>query len=452
MLKRKFEERLNQFGSENKALLVAGARQVGKTFLIRKYGNEHYKSFVEINMIKDKRAKDFFSGIDDPSEILIGLSLFAGEKLIKGETLIFIDEVQETPDFISFVKFLVEEGSYKYILSGSLLGVELNDLRSMPIGYMDYEEMFPLDFEEFLIANNVGEEIISYLRDCFSETKPVSEQINKTLLKLFHLYLIVGGMPEAVQEYVNSKNLAQVQKIQEQIVSGYKTDIGKYDSKNKLFIKEVFDAIPAELNSKNRRFVLKTLNENKRFDSLKNSFVWLRNAGVALPVHICEEPKAPLELNKKTNLFKLFSNDVGLLASMYENDGIQLKILNGEQPINAGSIYENAVAQELLCHGFRKLYYYSNKKNGELDFVIEKSGKIIPIEVKSGKNYAVHRAMNNVLNSEEYKIEKGYVFAESNVKKQGKLVYLPVYMVMFLCREKIKSDLTYEVDLSGLHL
>ena len=268
-------------------------------------------------------------------------------------------------------------------------------------------------------------------------------------MSLFELYLIVGGMPSAVKAYIETKNLRKVAEEQNAIIALYKQDISKYDKKNKLYLNEIFDLIPSELNAKNKRFILKNLNENAKFSKYNNSFLWLKNAGVALPAHIVDEPKVPLLLSKSSNLFKLFSNDVGLLASQYGN-GIQLKILQHETTMNFGSIYENIAAQELLAHG-HTLYYLNSKKLGELDFLIESEGNVIPIEIKSGKDYYRHSAMDNVLNHPEFDIPKGYVFCNGNVETDGKVVYFPIYMLMFLQKETLPDEIIFDTDFSDLN-
>lgn len=359
----------------------------------------------------------------------------------------FFDEVQECPEIVTAIKFLVEEGSYRYILSGSLLGVEIKNLRSAPVGYMDVKDMYPLDFEEFATAVGINDRIIDVLRKHFTEGTPVDEFIHEKMMEVFRLYLIVGGMPAAVDKYLATNNLQNVMAEQQAIIRLYKQDIAKYDPDHKLYIQEIFDRIPAELDAKNKRFILKNLNENIKFSRYQNSFLWLKDAGVALPVYNVEEPTVPLILSSSRNLFKLFMADIGLLASLYA-DGIQLKILDNEPSINFGSIYENAVAQELQAHGFQ-LYYYNNKRQGELDFVIEQNGEMLPLEVKSGKDYERHKALTNVMNSTTYQVSKAYVLCNDNVKKVEKITYLPIYMLMFIKNEQ-KLPTQYTLDLSGL--
>lgn len=371
-MKRKIKDKISRFLREEskKALLVTGARQIGKTYIIRECLKEQFSSIVEINFVENEAVKRIFAEFKDTRDILLRLSAVADQPLVKGETVIFLDEVQECKEIVTAIKFLVEEGSYRYVMSGSLLGVELKDIRSVPVGYMNVMEMYPMDFEEFCMANQV---------------EPVDDLIHDKMMELFRLYLIVGGMPAVVQKYIDTNNLKHVIELQKEILAQYKKDIAKYDPDNKLYLEDIFNLIPSELNNKNKRFIMKKLNENFKFSRYENSFIWLKDAGVALPTYCASEPTVPLLLSKATNLFKLFASDVGLLVAMYA-DGIQMKILMNEMNMNYGAIYENVVAQELKCHGF-DLYYYNNNRLGELDFLVEYQGKVLPIEVKSGKDY-----------------------------------------------------------------
>ena len=447
MLKRKIDNYIQDFYNNSKnALLITGARQIGKTFSIREFG-KRFNSFIEINFIDNPQAIDVFKGAKNSSDILLRLSAITSKPLIKGETLIFFDEVQKCPEIVTAIKFLVEEGSYRYILSGSLLGVELKDLRSEPVGYMGVKDMFPLDFEEFISCVGINENIIESLRNSWNNLLPVDEFIHSKMMELFRLYLIVEGMPAVVNKYLETNNLQDVIKIQQDIIRLYKRDIAQYDPNNKLYIEDIFNLIPPELNSKNKRFILKKLNENAKFDRYQNSFLWLKNAGVALPIYNIEEPKVPLLLSRSRNLFKLFQNDIGLLASQY-SEGIQLRIIQGDKNINFGSIYENAVAQELVAHNI-DAYYYNNKKRGEIDFVIELEGKALPIEVKSGKDYETHHALSNIMDCEEYELQKAIVFNNENLHTKNKIIYSPIYMIMFL-EKKNETPTFYKIDLSGI--
>ena len=448
MIERKVEQRLERFRQEDKALLITGARQVGKTFIIREFGKQAYQSFIEINFLEDKTAASLFENARDSRDLLLRLSAIADKPLIPGQTLIFFDEVQECPEIVTAIKFLVEEGSYRYILSGSLLGVDLKDIRSVPVGYMDIVQMYPLDFEEFALANRVSPNVIDALREAFEEKRPVDAVVHERMMALFRLYLVVGGMPAAVMKYLETNNLRDVIGEQQAIIALYKKDIARYDPEEKLYLEDIFDLIPSELNCKNKRFILKNLNENFKFSRYSNSFLWLKDAGVALPIFCVAEPTVPLRLSKSSNLFKLFLSDVGLLASMYM-DHIQVKILNGEKSINFGAVYENAAAQELKAHGF-DLYYFNSKKQGELDFLIERNGHVLPIEIKSGKDYTKHAALSNVLANEDYDIPEAYVFQNDNVSQTGKITYYPIYMLMFVEKQDQSGDMVYTIDLGPL--
>lgn len=449
MLRRKIEKRIEAFfENQHKALLITGARQIGKTYSIRQYAKQSKKNFIEINFLENISARELFNDASSSEDILLKLSVVTDVPLEPGNTIIFFDEIQECKEIVTAIKFLVEDGKYDYILSGSLLGVELKDIRSIPVGYMDIYEMFPLDFEEFCLANKVSENVIQLLEKSFEEKRAVDSMIHDKMMELFRLYLIVGGMPDAVNTFLKKKNLKEVEEIQKGINRLYKADISKYDQGNKLYIEDIFSLIPSELNEKNKRFILKNLNENFKFSRYENSFIWLKEAGVAIPVYCASEPVYPLVLSKSTNLFKLFMSDVGLLAATYVN-GLQIKILNKEKDINFGAVYENVIAQELRAHGF-DLYYYNNKKLGELDFVIEYQDKVIPIEVKSGKGYTRHNALTNVLNTENYGIDEGVVLCNENVFQNGKVVYYPIYMIMFIKKEPETEDMIYDPDFSIL--
>ena len=402
---------------------------------------------MEINFIETPEAVELFKNAKSSRDILLRLSAITSVPLIKGETLVFFDEVQQCPDIVTAIKFLVEEGSYRYILSGSLLGVKLKDLRSEPVGYMGVKDMFALDFEEFISGLGINDSIIASLRESWRTRMAVDAFVHEKIMELFRLYLIVGGMPAAVSKYIESNNLQEVMAVQQDIIRLYKRDISQYDPENKLHIEDIFNLIPPELNAKNKRFILKRLNENAKFDRIKNGFLWLTNAGVAIPVYNVEEPKIPLLLARSRNLFKLFQNDIGLLAAQYA-EGIQMRIIKGDKDINFGSIYENAVAQELAAHGIIP-YYYNNKKRGEIDFVIELDGKVLPIEVKSGKDYESHRALSNIMNCNEYDIQEAVVFNNGNLHVSGNIIYAPIYMVMFLEKDNT-APVFYKVDLSGL--
>ncbi len=449
MIKRKIGNSIRSFlQNDSKALLITGARQVGKTYIIREIGKSEFESFIEFNFLENETARTLIDNAKNSEDILLRLTALTDQPLIPGKTLIFFDEVQECKEIVTAIKYLVQEGSYRYILSGSLLGVDLRDIRSVPVGYMAIYEMFPLDFEEFILANGVAQRVIDYLHEAFDSRTPVDTFIHERMMELFRLYLIIGGMPSVVEKYIADNNLQEVAQEQKMILALYRNDIAKYDPDNKLYLEDIFNLIPSELNNKNKRFILKNLNENFKFSRYQNSFLWLKNAGVALPTFCVTEPVMPLLLNKSANLFKLFLSDVGLLAAMYMN-GIQIKLLNREKDINFGSVYENAAAQELKAHGY-DLYYFNSKKQGELDFVIERGGDVLPIEIKSGKDYQRHAALDNVMKNRDYAIPAAFVFQNDNVRVDDRIVYLPIYMLMFLQKEQLPEKLIYKLDLDGL--
>ena len=451
-LKRKAEKEIRRFleSKDRKSLLVDGARQVGKSYLIEKLGREYFKNFIKIDFFSDALSRNIFTTSSNTDDIISRLSLLSDKKLEKGETLFFFDEVQECKEAVTAVKYLVQEGSYKYILSGSLLGIELYSVKSMPVGYMDSIEMFPLDFEEFCMANGVQESIITSLKDSFDNRTGVDEFIHEAMLRLFRLYLVVGGMPGVVVKYLEEKNIADAVREQENIIKRYKEDIVKYESiDKKLRITKAFDAIPGELNNINKRFVLNHLDSEAKADRYENTFEWLKATGVAIPVYNAEEPVLPLRLSEKSTLFKLFLSDVGLLCSMYA-DSIQLRLLSGETDINYGAVYENFVSQELRAHGFERLYYFKSRKQGEVDFLISRGNTVVPLEVKSGRDYTKHHALDRILSNPKYGLQSAIVFSNANVSIDGAIIYYPIYMLMFIQREVIPPDMTYTPDISIL--
>lgn len=451
MLYRKAYQKLFDWKSQTnkKALCITGARQIGKTTLIRAFGKENYEHFVELNFITDEKAQLIFEGSLDANSIITNLTAYIRQPLTPGKTLILFDEVQACPNVRTAIKFLIEDGRFDYIESGSLLGVRYKEVRSYPVGFEELYRMYPMDFEEYLLANGVQESTITYLRDCFRTKAPVSDSVHNTLQKLFQSYIVVGGMPQVVQTYIDTHDIGRVIENQKDILEQYRLDIAQYAENNdKLKIKAIFDSIPSQLNDKNRRFILNHIDENGRQNRYADSFRWLSEADVALACYNVNEPQPPLQLNEKHNLFKLFLADTGLLcASCMEN--IQFPILNGDLTINMGSVLENIVAQQIKANGF-SLNYYDSKKHGELDFIIQNGTHIDLVEVKSGNDYKKHNALDRVLSVENWNIQNAYVLCSGNLETEGKITYLPWYMTMFLMPEKIETGTIYEIDLSGL--
>lgn len=363
VLYRRYEEAIMKWIVEgNEALLVSGARQIGKTYLIKKCLKQSNKNYISLNFIENRELIELFNNVRDRDDLLLRLSLVSNKPLIKNETIIFLDEVQECKEFVTQIKFLVEEGSYKYILSGSLLDVELNDLRSAPVGYLRIIDMYPLDFEEFLYALEIQKTTIAHLKECFLKTIAVDTFVHEKILDVFYLYLIIGGMPEAVQVYKDTNDLQKVKILHEKIIRLYKQDFTKYEKENTLKLREIYDAMACELDSKSKRFNISTIQKSSRYQSVENAFIWLKEAGVALPVYNIQEPKIPLLVSESRTLFKLFFSDVGLLTSQYP-DLVKMKLLQRDKGINNGGLFENAVAQELVTHDISP--YYFNSKNRE---------------------------------------------------------------------------------------
>ena len=431
-LQRQCAEKIRNWVFESKkALLVKGARQVGKTHLIRSVLHELDCDYLEINLIETPSAVSLLEQAETIEDLTLGLSAITEKVLVKGKSIIFIDEVQKYPDMVTKIKFFVDEGSFRYILSGSLLGVELTGLESAPVGYMSVLEMYPLSFSEFLQVARIDTAVTDHLRQSFLNRIPVLEAVHEKMLKLFTRYLLVGGMPEAVVAYAETGNLNRVAAVHHDIYELYKMDFSQYESVDKkLLLENAYDLIPAELLKQNRRFIVTDLKKGLHFERVESTFLWLYKAGVAIPAFNATEPRIPLKLNEKQSLFKLYLSDVGMLTSLY---GMNTKrmLLGNEPGLNAGGIYENAVAQELHSKGF-PLYYYNSNRLGELDFVIESKDTVLPLEIKSGKDYTIHSAINNCLSNPEYGMQEGIVFANCNVSTNGKVTYLPIYMMMFL--------------------
>ena len=434
--------------SSNKALLVTGARQTGKTWLIREeIAKSEYTKF-EVNFIDQPDLVDYLNVKMSAEEFLVKLKMIMPEDCKPQETVVFFDEIQKCPEIVTKIKFLVEEGSFKYVMSGSLLGVELKGIASVPVGYLTVLKMYPMDFEEFMVANNVSKMTLEMLKEKFETCQPVDEFIHQKLLSLFFIYLIVGGMPDAVKTYIATKDIREVDKVQRDIITLYKEDFSQYESEDKkLKLISIYDIIPAELNKQNKKFVFTMLDKELKFDRYENSFLWLKDAGVALPVYNVEAPVIPLKASKSSNVFRLFSNDTGLLTSAYSAE-IKLELINKNSEINNGAHFENAVVQQLTANGLEP--YFCKKKNiGELDAVIEMGGKVVPIEVKSGKAYKAHKALDNFMNIPDYHLEKAYVLSAANLEQEGAVVYLPIYMC-YLLKEREIGKLIVDLNMEGL--
>jgi hypothetical protein len=418
-------------------LMVDGARQIGKSFIIRHVGQQMFPNFIEINMEEDKLGERIFAEARTTNDFYMALSVVAGDKMKeRGNTLVFIDEIQAYDHLLTLVKFLMQERRFTYIASGSLLGVTLRRTQSVPMGSLDVEHMYPMDFEEFLIANNVGAMAIDVMRESFRKNEGLSGAMHNKMMDLFKKYLIVGGLPKAVSTFVESRNIMEIRSVQNEVHELYEVDCTKYEEEHnrRLKIRRIYEMVPSNLENKKKRVVIKDIENKswKRTDSYLEEFDYLISAGVTLEVKAISKPSYPLIENSGKNLLKLYLNDVGILSAIYYRNNIKA-VMDDIRSINLGSVYETVVAQELKAHGYR-LYYYDNKKNGEVDFLIDDADNLsnIPIEVKSGKDYILHSALSRFLTMDEYNIRRAYVLSnEPRVYTENGITYIPVYYVMF---------------------
>ena len=440
MLYRKIESYIeDHFKTDSdKILILEGARQIGKSYIIREVGKRLFENFVEINFVKDDEGNQTFKQIRTTEDFYLYLSMIAGKSLDNYQnTLVFLDEIQQYPQFLTMLKFFRQDKRYHFVASGSLLGITLRSTTSIPIGSVIRKEMYQLDFEEFLIANDFGKEAIDVMHHKFVAGESLSEEMHQHVMDLFRRYLLVGGMPDAVNVYLSTHNIVKVREIQESIRSMYGEDASKYeqDSGRNLLIRRIFDMIPSQMENKKKRIVAKDIRdkEGDRFDRYTEEFEYLISSGITLDVHAISNPKFPLKESVQKNLLKLYLNDVGMLTSQLFHNNLR-PILQDEKSINIGAVYENVIAQELKAHG-HQLFYYDNRKNGEVDYLIDdySSLTILPIEVKSGKDYTVHSALNKMLSVSDYNVLSGLVVSnERQVKKEGKVIYMPIYYIMFI--------------------
>lgn len=425
MLKRKIEAQIELWRENHSgtALLVSGARQVGKTFILHHFIETHYESAIELDLIADRQLADALNSANTAADIMTLITAAANVNLKPQHSVIFIDEVQAAPNLVTQIKYLVQEYPYDFIFSGSTL----EDATSLPVGFVHNLRLYPCDFEEFCWAAGVSSDALDLVKDTIAEGKPVVEYLHTKLMQLFATYLVVGGMPAATSEYFATTNVQQVQTIQRDIVTLYKADISKYaPTDRRLVIRNIYDLIPSELAKENKRFRFSSIEQVKRFAAVADEFFWLTSAGVAISVPQVTAPIAPLVLMEDRAKFKFFSSDVGLLTSMFPQN-TAVDILSGAPTANLGGMYENFVAQELVAHGFSPRYF-SNRKVGELDFLVEKpDGDLLALEVKSGAGYRTHRALDKALSTEGYGIDDAYVVGRSNMESDGRVTYVPIY-------------------------
>ena len=440
MLYRKIEKKIidSLQHSSGRLTIVDGARQVGKSFTIRSIGNRLYPNYIEINMEEDKRGDGLFAQVNTVSDFYLALSTFAGDRMKDREsTLVFMDEIQVYPQLLTLVKFLMAEGRFTYIASGSMLGITLHKTQSIPIGSIHRIRMYPLDFEEFLSANGVGDLTIQVMRQSYEREEPLSEAIHRKILDYFKKYLLVGGMPACVASFVKEQNITLVREMHNDIHELYADDAAKYEkeSSRRLKIQRIYQLVPSNMENKKKRMVAKEIEgkQGKRMDNYQDEFDYLLSSGIALGVKAISQPTFPLVQNMGKNLLKLYLNDVGMFSAILYRTNT-LPILGDVASINLGAVYETVVAQELKAHGF-ELYYYDNKQIGEVDYLIDDypNMSVLPIEVKSGRDYKIHSAINRFLSNESYQIKRAYVLSnERNVFRERGILYMPVYYVMFI--------------------
>ena len=437
MLKRKISDVIEQHLQSNseRILLIDGARQVGKTYIIRYVGKKLFANFIEINMLEDSVGNKLFANATTVDDFYLRISVIAGDKMKEKEnTLIFIDEIQAYPHLLTMLKFLRDDNRFTYIASGSLLGVTLAQTTSIPMGSIRKIRMFPLDFEEFLYANGMNEFAISALRKKFEARESLDEAMHEKMMEFFKRYLLVGGLPAAVNAFLDTKNIQAVREIQREIHDYYAADASKYDAERKLKIRRIYDQIPSNLENKKKRVVAQRIEDirGKTFADYEDEFEYLISAGIALNVQAISTPVFPLIESSGKNLLKLYLNDVGILTSILYGSNIRA-ILDDERSVNLGSVYESVVASELIAHGYT-LFYYDNRNKGEVDYLIDDYDSLsaVPIEVKSGKDYTVHSALNSFVKNEDYHVKKAYVLSNTReITTNGKITYLPIYDVMF---------------------
>ncbi|MCD8156751.1 MAG: DUF4143 domain-containing protein, partial [Clostridiales bacterium] len=411
------------------------------TYIIRYVGKKSFPNFIEINMIEDSLGDRLFENTRTVDDFYLQVSMLAGDRMKQKEnTLIFIDEIQGYPQLLTLLKFLQQDNRFTFIASGSLLGVTLSETTSIPMGSIRKIRMFPLDFEEFLYANGMNEFFIAGLKKKYDALESLDEPMHSKLMDLFRKYLLVGGLPDAVNSYLKEKNIQSVREIQREIHGYYAADASKYDSERKLKIRRIYDLIPSNLENKKKRVVAQKIENRKgqRFSNYQDEFDYLVGAGIALSVQAVSTPVFPLIESGGKNLLKLYLNDVGILSGILYENNIRT-ILDDEKSINLGSVYESVVASELIAHGYQ-LFYYDNRSKGEVDYLIDDYDSLsaVPIEVKSGKDYTVHSALNTFVRNEDYHVKKAYVLSNAReIEVKGKVIYLPVYFVMFFRKNQV---------------
>ena len=438
MLKRKAYQKLIEWKNNHShsSLMIKGARQVGKTYLVREFGNKEYKSFIEINFIKNRDLKRIFDGTLDAESLYKRMTaMIDGIKLIEGDTLIFLDEIQACGNARTALKFLAEDGRFDVVTSGSLLGLaygedadeNTEEPESVPTGYETFFTMYSLDFEEFLWAEGY-ENGIPYLKELFDKREKVPASINEKYETLFREFIVVGGMPEVVADYVINHDFTRIAALQEKILENYRFDISKHArGAEKIKVRKCYDSIPKQLAKEITKFQYSVVEKGQTSKKFGGSVQWLKDSNIVNPCYNVHEPYLPLLANANEDQFKLYLNDTGLLSAMYGFETKRTILENAIKGNAKGGIYENVIAELLVKNG-HLLYYYKPDDNNELEFLIEKNGEVIPVEVKAGNTTtkSLDRFINKYNSSIAFKLING------NLGKDGTKLTLPHYMVMFL--------------------
>ncbi len=449
MFERKVTKQLEAWKQERgpvrKALLVKGARRVGKSTAIRDFGQREYACFVEIDLRDNKDALRAFAQARSPQDLLNRLVLFAPELPERGDALVFIDGVQELPALTAMVRSLVEDGRYDYVLSGMVSASDFGrDARpastqgsTVGDGSADFLAelmMRPMDFEEFCWAVGVPREMLDAVQDAFGRLEPIDGLVHDAMMHWFRTYLTVGGMPDVVQRFVDAgTNLAPVRQLQQALVHQYEHDIAKRAGSRAAHVQGVFAQIPPQLQGRKRRFLINSVNPNARFERHEQDFTWLVHTGMALKVDLVPEPRGGFAGVRQASKFKLYQSDVGMLVSRYP-DSVARAVYLGDCKATLGGVYENAVAQELVAAGLEPFYYQCSSE-GEVDFIVEsRAGEVVPIVANAGRTPRKHAALDRLLQSEEHGMPFGIVLSRLNVELdlERRVCYLPFYMTACL--------------------
>lgn len=440
MIKRKMYKYLINWKQkkDKSALIIKGARQVGKSYLVREFGRNEYEGYIEINFLKNPLYKNIFKGDLSAEEIFKRLSAYIPNlKIIPFKTLLFLDEIQVCAEARTAVKFLVEDGSVDVISSGSLLGLSyledddknVTEPTSLPVGYEEQITMYSLDFEEFLWAKGYNDDAIAYLKDFYISNKEVSKELNDKYLELFREFMIVGGMPEVVQTFIDTNNFQEASKIQGKILADYQDDISKHaKGQEKIKVRQCYDSIPKQLAKEYKKFQYSVVEKGKTSKKYGGSIKWLCDSSLVNKCSNVNEAYIPLLAYEMDDQFKLYLNDTGLLLYLYGPE-TKLAILNNTLKGNAkGGIYENIISESLLKRGYKLYYYKTQNSSMEIEFVIEKNGEVIPIEVKAGNDSTP--SLNSFIN--KYHPKVSYKFVNGNVGFLDGKKTLPHYMLMFI--------------------